>query len=133
MYGYPRPSIPIQLATQARDNQVILYIIIFLSVKLIVINFTRWDFNPQNSYPILIKVSEVLPQSYKKRRKNWPEKGSYRESAARKLEQFLQSPREYDYWTFTNSQCFISKCAIFIRMQDIQLPFLQLKANNSKS
>ena len=68
MYRYPRPGIPIQLATQARDNQVILYIIIFLSFKLIVINFTRCDFNPQNSYPILIKVSEVLPQSYKRSR-----------------------------------------------------------------
>ena len=41
MYGYPRPSISIQLATQATDNQVILYIIIFLSFQLIFINFTR--------------------------------------------------------------------------------------------
>ena len=41
MYGYPRPGIPIQLATQTSDNQVILYIIIFLSFQLIVINFTR--------------------------------------------------------------------------------------------
>ena len=61
-----------------------------------------------------------------KTKKNGPKTGSYQESAARKLEQFLQSPREYDYWTFMNSRCFISKCAIFIRMQDIQLPFLQL-------
>ena len=34
---------------------------------------------------------------------------------------------------FTNSGCFVSKWAISIRMQDIQLPFLKLKANNSKS
>ena len=41
MYGYPRPGISIQLATEASDNQVILHIIIFLSFQLIVINFTR--------------------------------------------------------------------------------------------
>ena len=35
--------------------------------------------------------------------------------------------------TFTNSSCFVNKWAIFIRMQDIQLPFLQLKANNSNN
>ena len=35
--------------------------------------------------------------------------------------------------TFTNSGCFVSKWAIPIIMHDIQLPFLQLKANNSKS
>ena len=35
--------------------------------------------------------------------------------------------------TFTNSGCFVNKWEISIRMQHIQLPFLQLKANNSKS
>ena len=53
---------PYSLPRRANDNQVILYIITFLSFQLIVINFTRRDLYRQNSYPILIKVSEVLPQ-----------------------------------------------------------------------
>ena len=53
------PSLPFRTpATHARDNQVI--VLSYSSFQIIVINFTRCDFHPQNSYPILIMV---LPQS----------------------------------------------------------------------
>ena len=57
----PFPSLlnpPPPPPTHARDNQVI--VLSYSSFQIIVINFTRCDFHPQNSYPILIMV---LPQS----------------------------------------------------------------------
>ena len=47
-----------RLPRRPRDNQIILYS--YSSFQVIVINFTRCDFYPQNSYPILMMV---LPQS----------------------------------------------------------------------